>query len=107
MMHVTLHPEGAHIFVGTLEGWTEKPALQVYVGSLDNNAKYCGWWCTEEWQEGERTGRNHLLFASGTLYPQEDGSYVGEIVHMLRGSKVRGWRATARKGSRVVEFEPI
>ena len=99
-MKCTLQPIGGGIFSGPLEGH-DKPRLDVFVGPHDDG-KYTGLWEVEEHIDGTRS---HILYGSGVLYPTDDG-YSGEIVSVRRG-KVRGWRATARKGSAVVEFAPI
>lgn len=95
------------MFMGELEGWEGNHALQVYVAPMGRNEKYCGWWFTEEWQELERTGRTHVLFASGTLRRDDAGAWCGDIVHLMPRSKVRAWRAVAHKGSAVMSFEAL
>lgn len=105
-MKVTLKPAGAGLFLGQLEDWDEEPALEVYVGNMGAGEKYCAFWTTEKWEEADRSGHTWTLWASGKLYPDGEGTWTGEIVHVKRGKNVRAWRGVARKGSPVVEFTP-
>jgi len=88
------------IFSGPLEGH-DKPKLEVFVGK-HTDGKYCSWWEIEEHIDGTRS---HICFASGVLHPTPEG-YAGEIVS-VRGRKVRGWRAVAKRGSATINFEAI
>lgn len=101
-MKCTLKPIGAGMFSGPLEGY-DQPKLDVFVGMLSKDvAKYCAFWEVEEHIDGTRS---HILYASGSLHPTDDG-YSGEIVSVRRG-KVKGWRAVAHKGSATISFEAL
>jgi hypothetical protein len=93
-LRTTLIKEGASIYSGPLEGMDD-PALHVFAGPLPSGRMYCAFW--------ERPKPTvHVIYASGTLALDGD-TWSGDIVSVRR-NKVRSWRATAQRGSNVLEF---